>query len=296
MRLTPLVVFLGLLCLPLTSAAAQAGPPTTIAGGDLPYSVRLATADEDAFFRRINPPPVLEQTPSPRGTRYSITSAYWDQARRLTDPDAEAIDPRADYFPGEGLVRLSEGGEDVWIVLNLRQREIIDRYIRLARERLIGPEPGAFDLIRAAALSEPVAVMIANHTLTEDEARRFWSAAAPVELRRDLVRGTPEPPWPPAGPTISWIAFTYPDGRSVEMLYSSVTGVLADRFATEVYPVPQRWLEPVLGAAAPTAAQIEEDEDKGTSPLWVVLAVGGVICLVAAFWLSRRWALRDDRD
>ena len=36
----------------------MAGNGTVLSGGDLPHSVRLTTADEDAFMRRIAPPQV----------------------------------------------------------------------------------------------------------------------------------------------------------------------------------------------------------------------------------------------
>jgi hypothetical protein len=167
------------------------------------------------------------------------------------------------------------------------------------RDGLIGEEPGVFEVVRAAARSEPVAVTVAGRNLSNDEASRFWQAAQPVRLRRDLVRGTPEPPWPPpSGPSLVWIVLTLPEGRSVELLYSIGSSVLVDRFGTELYPVPSQWLVPVLGPVADISSpdfglmpsQIEHADDAGSWVWWVLMLGGGLSFLAAAVWLRRRIA------
>jgi hypothetical protein len=279
-----------------TRPTRAADPPTTISGGDLPRAVRLAFADEDAFFRRLDPPHQPEETPPATGPSYVVSSVYWDRTLREDDPDAAPADMEAVYFPQAGYARARQAGEEVWLLLNQRQRAIVDRYIRLAREGLIGEAPGVFDVVRGAARSEPVTVMAGNRTLTDDEAARFWQVAQPIQLRRDLVRGTPDSWPPPSGPSLVWIVLSLPEGRSVDLLYSLGNGVLIDRFATELYPVPSQWLVPVLGPVADisspdfglTPAQIEHDEGAGSQLWWVVMLGGGLGCLAAALWLRRR--------
>jgi hypothetical protein len=292
------ILALAALFLPLSAGSGASSQPvgaTTLSGGGLPFAVRLSASDEEAFRRRLAPPEPLEELQRPSGAAYTLTSSYWEHALTYHDPDVESVAAEAAYFPADGLVRARQGGEDAWLVLELRQRAILDRYLRFAREGRIGPEPGVFEVLRAAASTEPITITVADRELTQDEARRFWEASQSVQLRRDLIRGTPEAPWPPAPTqTTVWITFTLDEGRSVELLYSVVTGVLLDRFATELYPVPRDWLVPVLGSAADfrspdydlTPAQIEQQPDRG-SQLWWLLAIAAVAGLGVAIWLRR---------
>ena len=108
--------------------------------------------------------------------------------------------------------------------------------------------------------------------------------------------GVPEPPWPPeASSTVAWMTFVLPEGRSVQMIYNTVTGVLLDRQGSEVYPVPSRWLEPVLGPTSPRSSEdaygaFEIPQQAGTgSPLWWLLLVVGLSSVGAAVYLQRRF-------
>ena len=274
---------------------SQPAPASTLSGGDLPYAVRLSAADEEAFRRRLAPPEPLEEPQKPSGSFYTLASSYWEHALTYHDPDVESVAVEAAYFPESGMVRARHGGEDAWLVLDLRQRAILDRYLRFAREGRIGPEPGAFEVLRAAAATEPITVTVADRELTPDEARRFWKASQSMQLRRDLIPGASGTPSPgPPSPSAVWLTFTLDEGRSVELLYLVGSGVLVDRFASEVYPVPSRWLVPVLGPAADIGspefnlapAQIEQQPTRG-SRLWWLMAVAAVVVLGTAVWLRR---------
>src|SRR5438552_10868877 len=102
---------------------------TTITGGRLPHPVQLTPIDQDAFFRRVNSPPELEHEPRTSGGSYTVSSGYWAMA--LADGKKGPVSDEAEYFPDGGYVRGRKSGKDAWIVIDLRQRAILERYIRL---------------------------------------------------------------------------------------------------------------------------------------------------------------------
>src|SRR5690606_25657793 len=84
--LRPAALLLILIFLLSSGAQAQEGfeiPSVTIAGGQLAESVHLAPADADAFRRRLNLLPRLDEEPEVQGASYSVTSSYWSSAVRL---------------------------------------------------------------------------------------------------------------------------------------------------------------------------------------------------------------------
>jgi hypothetical protein len=124
-----------------------------------------------------------------------------------------------------------------------------------------------------------------------------------VQLRRDLIRGDPRPMGPADrsdSQTMTWLLFTLPEGRTVQMLYAVVTGVLLDTTGSDLYPVPSRWLQPVLGDVAVfgspeydlAPAGIRQQQGAGSSLWWVVMLGGGLVCISAAVWLQRAWRER----
>src|SRR6185503_5215606 len=129
-RLAFLTVIIALVAFGLPGASVYAAPDaTSISGPGFSHSVRLAVTDDYAFFRRINLPPKLEDTPKVSGPSFEITSRYWDEVVRGWDSSAGSGADSATYYPQGGFVRARQGGSDVWLVIDLRQQAIINRYI-----------------------------------------------------------------------------------------------------------------------------------------------------------------------
>ena len=276
-----LVVLVG-----LGGADAGAGLPGTggtyISGGDLAASVRLTAADEDAFFRRINRPPRLMERPRAAGEAFSVYSGYWNEV--VPDEEDEgSVASAALYYPADGFVRAEQAGEAVWLVLDLRQRAIIDRYVRLAREGLIDEAPGVLDVLSAAARTEPITVEIGARRLSATERALFWGAAAADRLPDAL-----SPAEAVGDGEGIWLVFGLTEGRSLRLLFKPEAGRLIEPIGGEVYAVPRDWLRPVLGAEAPGGLAIEQRPGSGSPLWWLVMIGGGLFCLAAALWLRRR--------
>ncbi len=295
-----------LLLLAVFAAPALAGGPpgaggTVISGGDLPHPVRLSGADEDAFVRRIGPPPRFDEAPRVSGPAYRIASAYWDAAVRGTREDKPPAEAAASYYPEGGLVKARQNGKDVWLVLDLRQRAIADRYIRLTQAGLLDEEPGLLDVLRAAAATEQVSVSIGGRYLDDGQRQHFWDLTQPLQERRDPKPGTADR-LQPSQPRATWtsIVFGLYEGRSSSLLYALDAGLLVDSIGGEVYRVPEGWLVPLLGpAAAPgpdfdlQPAHIEQQEGTGAPFWWPLMIGGGLAALGAAYILNRRAVRRD---
>lgn len=293
-----LLVFLLLPLLPFPAAAAN-GQGTVVTGGDLPGAVRLAAADEDAFFRRIDLPPRLTRPPSVSGPSYTVSSGYWDTVLR-DDAGQDAAAPSSPaerdalYYPDTGHVRARQGGGDVWLLLDERQRAILDRYIRLGRAGLLVGAPGVLEVVRAAALqSEPIGVQVGPRALTPAEAASFWRLAGAATLRREAAGGPPDA----GSPGVTWVILTLLEGRSLRLLYDAAGGLLFDPVSGEVYTVPERWLVPLLGEAAAAGpgfalapAPVQQQPSRGPGLWWPFMLGGGLALLAAAWWSQRRWA------
>jgi hypothetical protein len=285
---------LAIVLLPSLAEGAQVSR-TVISGGDLPHPVNMTQADADAFTRRLNRPPRFEEPPPViPDLFYKVTSPYWATALISTRVERPPAEDEAFYYPEGGYVRARQGGEDVWIVIDLRQQASLNRYIRLVRDQGLEGVPGTLQVLVAAARSEPIAVTIGARTLNDAETRVFWSVADGLRPSASVARPEDREALL-ANPDNVWLTFTLPEGRSIEMRYW-FDGRLVDPELTEFYGVPPGWLRPVLGADAPVpgrpfgngAAQIEQQPGRGSPLWWVVMLGGGAACLAAAFWSQRR--------
>ncbi len=288
-----LLVLLFFVAGPASAQQADAGPQTWISGGDLPHKVRLTAVDEDDFMRRINLPPQLDNAPAVSGPSYTVSSPYWDHAVRGEGSKDPEVDLEAQYYPNGGFVRTRQDGEDVWIVIDLRQRAILDRYIRLTKAGAIDEEPGPLNVIAAAVKNgENVAIQIGSIELDADQTAAFWQVTNGLE-----VYERPENVQLSDGPGSVWITFNLPEGRSEQMLYVVANGEIYDRLGATSYVVPFLWLQPVLGDQAPRPGQpipyadttIEQDKSPGSQWWWVIMIGGGLSALGAAYWLRRHW-------
>ncbi len=244
----------------------------------------LAPADADAFQRRLNLPSQLEAPPSATPPSFPVTTTYWDSAVDKDDGEA-AIGEKAEYFPTGGFVRARQDGLDVWLVLDLRQRATLDRYIRFSiEERPQDLRPGALEVVRFASKMESVGLEAGNRRLSESESQSFWEAF-------DTLAPPPSfnhPAEPPASAEASgyWLTVSLPEGRTQQYFLDTTTGVLTDSLGAESYD-----MSGLVGGALPgseAALPLEQQEPAG-SPLWWLLAAGGGIGLLAsAVWL-RRW-------
>jgi len=298
MRLLVLVLGVAILTLSWQSVIARVEVrPVVISGGDLAGTVALAPIDADAFQRRLNQPPRFKLPPTVEGTSYAVETEYWDDAVRENDesPRAESI---ATYYPESGFVRVRQGAEDAWIVLDLRQRALLDRYIRLAKGGEIEPRSGFLAVLTAASASEETSVQIGSRVLTPAEEQAFWRVSS--GLRPLDTPSIPDGAAPSGSSNSAWIIVTLPEGHAVEMLYTYATGTLVDGLSEEVYAVPRDWLRPAIGdydgatLASLSASAIERDDAPGGWYWWPLMIGGGVACLMAAIWLNQRLASEKD--
>jgi hypothetical protein len=272
------------------AGAAAREPATTISGGGLPFAVQLTPVDEAAFRQRLNLPPLLDEEPELRGTSYDVTSTYWDAAVRDADDGESPVEINASYYPEGGFVRTRQAGTDVWLVIDLRQRAILDRYIALGQESAIGATPAVLDVLRAAAAGgEQLAIQIGDVHLSEVQRDAFWRVAAAMRAGERATGCAAQK----GGESSTWLVFTLPEGRSIEMVYTPEAGTLVDSLGCESYIVPGGWLVPVLGTEAPAFGdthQRQVAQEKGAgSPLWWPLMLGlGFSVLGGAVWLARR--------
>ena len=283
----PILMLFALLSL-LIAARADAQefdiPSVTIAGGDLAQSVELAPADADAFRRRVNQLPRLEDPPSVQGEAYSVTSSYWAVGVRLEDEeDALDVDVQADYYPDGAFVRVSIDGEDAWAVLNLRQRMILDRYIRLAEGGRIGEAPSTLEVLAADAGQEETAFGIAAGPHVLDYERG-------VELVSKLAEANPEPIVDPRDPPAEsdgsyWLVVTLPEGRTLRYFYDGTTVV--EGLGTERYDAAAV-AEMLDGLAPSDLPAIAQQEPAGSLLWWPVMLGGGALAIGIAVWLRKR--------
>ena len=246
--------------------------------------IELAPADADAFQRRLNKPPQLETLPAASAPSFPVITAYWDSAVEKDD-DEGVVEAEAEYFPSGGFVRAQQSGLDVWLVLDLRQRAILDRYIRFGIEdsRQL-PRPGALELVRFASKTETVGIETGDRLLTESEARSFWDAFDSLVARASFNN----PAQPPMALDASgyWLTFSLPEGRAQQYFLDTASGMLADSLGTESYDFSGLIGRTLPGSAA--ALPLEQQDPTG-SALWWLLAIGGGIGLLAiAVWLRLR--------
>ena len=191
------------------------------------------------------------------------------------------MQPRALYFSADGIIRvLRENNDDAYFVLDLRQRAMLNRYIRLAKTGSIPPDPGALDVLAAAVRTETVSIEIGGRPVEPALSQAFWSALDNPEASV----GFPAPPRPPADEDGYWITFTTSEGRAIQYHFNPATSALIDSLGTETYTI-----ENVLPATTAEPLQIEQQSPHGSKLWWPVMLGGGAALLAAAVWLRRRY-------
>jgi hypothetical protein len=295
MRLLLAITLLSIAALSVVAAKASSlQERTTISGGGLPHALRLTAADEDAFRRRINYPPVYERTtPVATGPAYTVTSTYWEPVVVTERRRPGAVETEALYYPESGLVRARQEGEDVWLTLNLRQRAILDRYIRLGSMYGLEESPGMLELLRLAAASEQIGIQIGAKLLDANESAAFWHAVAAVERRPLDSAGEATVHRYLTSPraTDLWVIFTLEEARALRFVYEPTIGLLIDPLGMEAYTIGPNALENAIGNGAAFAPLLVAQEDSPGSLLWWPVMVGGGLALIgAAIWLRNRLA------
>lgn len=295
-RLGPLILLA--LLLPggalIQSALAQS-PIPAVAVDVAGEHITLAPADADAFQRRLNQPPLLDNPPPVAASSYTVTTAYWDPAVREAE-DEPAVEPAAEYFPAGGFVRARQDGKDVWLVLDLRQRAILDHYIRygtvhrlpsdsVLRHAALNPSALLIAFLDYFGQGESVAIEVGDRLLTEDEAEAFWVSVAP-RLYGVTFLDPPQPPRTRGAPGY-WVRLTFPEGRALSYFLDTSAQTLTDALGTETHD-----LSDTGAGGIPESADVSliEDESPAGSKLWWLLAVGGVILLGLAVTLRRSGA------
>jgi hypothetical protein len=263
---------------------------TSISGPGFQHPVRLAVTDDYAFFRRINLPPKLDDTPKATGPSYEITSRYWDDVLRGWDSSAGSGADSATYYPQGGFVRAKQGGSDVWLVIDLRQQAIINRYIRLAQKDTLPAAPTLQEVIAASQREEKISVSIGSRQLKPDELTAFWKEFARPMSRTDGGGVTPK------NSDGLWIAFGLEEGRNVHLFYDIKGSRLIDDLGLEAVTVPSDWLSSVLGpsvtATSPLVAPlaVPQEDPRGGRQWWLIMVGGGIFFLVAAFYAHKKLA------
>ncbi len=296
-----------LIAVALWSAVSQASaeaipvPIVVISGGDLPHAVHLAPVDADAFQRRVNRPPHLKDTPTPTGPSYTVTTVYW-QISFLPDKDkgesdSSSVSGDATYYPNGGYVLEQVDGHDAWIVLDLRQRAVLDRYIRVAHDGAVGENPDVLQVLSAFSKDEPLGVQIGSRPLSTAEAATFWSLVSSLKPR-DLPYNPAFVPPQGVIPNITWIVITLPEGQSIQLLTDTISGTLVEPLAQTVYPVAKDWLTPIVGTYDPATlgatmtATVKQNKPAGSQLWWPVMVGGGLLAIGLAIWWQRRFGGR----
>jgi hypothetical protein len=277
----------------VTSARADAVAGTTVSGGDMKHPVRLTAADELTFLRRINLPPKLDDAPfnSYDGPSYTVATDYWDSLLYgWKDTKGHAADT-ATYYPKGGYIKTKQDDKDVWLVIDLRQQAILNRYIRLGAKDAV-PEKPTLQQMLVASSDEPISVDIGSHSLTDTERAAFWKALAqPMEAVLSAGANTKTSDG-------VWITFNLPEGRDLQLFYDINANRLVDGIGGDGSVLPRDWLQPVLGANAPHAGApglvgakaVPQEASTGSPVWWVIMIGGGLTCIAAALVVRRKLA------
>ena len=220
------------------------------------------------------------------GSGYRLTTLYWDEVLRNGRSDREPAEAAATYFEDGGYVRARQGGEDVWLALDLRQRAIIDRYLRLTRAGLLNERPGVLEVLEVASRGERIGVDIGGSQLSPVEARELWAglAVSPGPSFRD------QPQQPVTTDSGAWLIFSLEEGRSVQVIYDPATRTLTDFYGSETYrviPPVAFTIESVMRGGG-SGLTIEQQSGRGSSIWWLIMLGVGIAGLATAVWLNRR--------
>jgi hypothetical protein len=286
----------------LFTAAVVFGAPAAAQATVFPVAIdvegkhlTLAPADADAFQRRFHRPPQLDEPPAAAtGPSYTVTTDYWDEAIREEDADP-AVEPKAEYFPAGGFVRARQDGEDVWLVLDLRQRAILDHYVlygttqRLpanaaSRQAVLNPSALLIAFLAYYGQGETIAIELGDRLLTDEEARDFLSSIAPELLNVTFV----DPPQPPQTDDWMgyWVTITLPEGRDLLYFLDTRRALLIDALGTELYD-----LSTAAGGGIPPSAEtlaVEQQDPAGSKLWWLLAPAGAAVLVAAALWTRRR--------
>jgi len=287
-----LVVLLHGVAWSLPAAANATITPVEIdVGGN---NIVLAPADADAFQRRLNQPPLLEDPPDAGGASYTVTTAYWDAAVREKD-DEPLVEDAAEYFPQGGFVRTRQDGEDVWLVIDLRQRAILDHYILYAttqrlpqdaslRQAMLHPSALLVMFLAYYGQGEPISIDVGDRLLAASEADALLSSIAPNLIFQLTFL---DPPQAPASDASSgyWVTITLAEGRSLQYFYNTSTLTLTDALGTETFDLRAAGGGGILESAE--IARIEQQDPVGSWVWWPVMVGGGVALLAFAIWLRK---------
>ena len=271
-----------------TGVTAQTPARTiTIAGDDLPFEIDVAAPDADNFGRRLGQLPRREDFEGASGRSYTITSDYWSVAVPLEDEEEElgaAPGESAAYFPDSGFVRVDIGGSNAWVVLNLRQRAILDRYINLAKAELIPSRPSTIEVLTGAFnAGETIGVNAGADLVDPALAARLFSMLSTANPTPKLQDPSP----PVVGNEGFWIIVTLLEGRDLRYYYDGQS--LTESLGTERYDATD--VSDLLGEMAPLSMpQIEQEAPAGSLIWWPLMIGGGLVALGAAVWLRRRTA------
>lgn len=275
-------------------AAAQVpvGSVTVDVDGKL---ISLAPADAAAFQRRLNQPPDLESIPPATAPAYTVTTPYWDEAVRDDNVDEPPVEGAAQYYPGGGYVRAEQDGEDVWLVLDLRQRAILDHYIDYGTRQRLPEDPELQEaVLNPSALlvvfysyygiGETIGIQVGNRTLGQEEIDAFLASIAPHLIFQLTFLDPPQPP--EADGAGYWVTFTLPEGRSLAYYLDPSAGTLTDALGTETFDIGA-----AAGGGIPESADalnVEQEAPAGSQLWWLFGIAGGVALLAAAVLLRRR--------
>ena len=273
-----------LLTLLLAASAAAQSPilPVEIYIDELPRPLSLAPADADAFQRRLNAPPLLEPRPVTGGVSIGVDTRYWDAALREAVDDPQ-VGVGGRYYPDGGFVELSRDGRAAWIVLDLRQRALLDRYVRFAVESggLLST-PSSLEVIIFAAQTETIGIEAGDRSLSEAEAQAFWAAT----FRGDTKAIFRDPPRPPDATRPGyWLTFALPEGSTRQFFVDVAAGELTDALGTENHDV--RGLIGTILPESATFLTIEHEDPAGSAIWWLIAVAAGGGLLVLALALQR---------
>lgn len=284
LRVLALIFVLLLWATPNAGAQEFEIPSVAISGGGLPSAVTLAPADADAFRRRVNQLPRLEEPPQASGRSFTVTTSYWPLSLRLEDEeDVVDVSVRGEYFPNGGFVRIAIGEDEAWAVLNLRQRAILDRYIRLAEAGAIGDEPSTIAVLAAAVEAGEVLGAQAGPDVLDPAA--IEAVLTTIASSGQAIRIDPRVP-PVQQDGGFWLIVTLLEGRTLHYYFDGLA--LTELLGTERYESPA--VTEALAAIAPADIPVLiGKEPVGSLLWWPVMAGGGLIALGIAVWLRRRF-------
>jgi hypothetical protein len=267
-------------------------PRVVIRGESLAHEVALAPADADEFRRRVSQPPRLDDAPGASGDSYEVITPYWDSAIQRKGEEDEDDDLRASeeatYYPEGGYVRADLAGTAVWMVLDIRQQAILNRYLGLARDDRIGPAPSTFEVLAASIEADSNTEAGASFSL--EAGVQVVEPATAGALVAKIAAANPSPllqPFQQPQETSGgyWLTLFLPEGRSLQYYFDGRK--LTDWLGTEQYDASTASAE--LTELAPTSLPvIDDDPVEGSRVWWVIAGGGGLVVIGLAVWLSRR--------